>query len=142
MKKLNKGFTLIELMITVAIIGILASIAMPSYLEYIARSKRADAKVGLLGLQLAQEKYRANCVQYASGISSTMGCGFLGFNLIGSTTSPDDYYTLAITLANATAYSLTATPKSPHSDSKCGTFTINQSGDKTATGDDDYCWGK
>lgn len=132
MKGLNKGFTLIELMITVVIIGVLSSIAYPAYVEYVLRAKRADAKAGLLILQLAQEKFRANSPVYAATIDSARS----------STTSPGGHYTLAVDSADATNYSLTATPKSPHSDSKCGTFKIDQSGKKQSDGVDDYCWGK
>lgn len=131
MKAVNKGFSLIELMVTIAVIGILAAIAIPSYLEYVLRSRRADAKAALLSGQLAQEKWRANHTTYGSlaniGISST---------------SQDGYYTITVSGTSATAYSISAVPKSPHEDSKCGTLTINQSNNKTATGDDGYCWGK
>ncbi len=131
MKEFNKGFTLIELMITVAIIGILAAIVMPSYVEYVLRAKRADAKAALLSGQLAEEKWRANNTTYGSlaniGISST---------------SQDGYYTIAVSGTSATAYTISAAPKSPFTDSKCGTLTINESDVKIATGDNAYCWGK
>lgn len=140
----NKGFTLIELMIVVAVVGILASIAYPSYQESILKAKRGDAMAGLLNLQLIQEKYRVNCIQYADGIhASTRTCTTSGtHHLIASTTSPDSHYTLAITAGSASAYSLTATPI--HTDAKCGTFTITQNSSgvisKTTTGDNNYCW--
>lgn len=140
------GFTLIELMIVVAMIGILATIAYPSYTEYVARAKRADGKAGLLNLQLAQEKYRANCPQYATGIhATTLTCIAGGtHNLVASTSSSDGYYTLSITAGTATAYTLTATPT--FTDAKCGTLGINTSltNPKTKTGTDtvENCWGK
>jgi type IV pilus assembly protein PilE len=142
------GFTLIELMIVVAMIGILASIAYPSYTEYVIRAKRSDGKTGLLNLQLAQEKYRANCPQYATGIHATTPTCVTGgtHNLVSGTSSPDGYYTLAITAGNATFYTLTATPT--FTDAKCGTLGINTDPDlsnpKTKTGTDtvENCWNK
>lgn len=138
------GFTLIELMIVVAVIGILAGIAYPAYSDYVLRAKRADGKAGLLNLQLAQEKYRANCPQYADGIhASTLTCASGGtHNLVSSTSSPNGKYTLAITAGSATSYTLTATPT--FTDAKCNVLGINQAGTKTKTGTDTVanCWGK
>jgi len=127
----NKGFTLIELMIVVAVIGILAGIAYPSYQDYILRAKRADAKVALLEVQLAQEKYRANNTTY--GTIADLGL---------SSTSPEDNYAIAITGNTATAYTATATPTGTHSDSTCNVLSINASDSKTASGDDEFCWNK
>ncbi len=136
-KTQNKGFTLIELMIVVAIIGILASIAYPSYQEYVLRARRGDAKATLLSVQLAQEKYRANNVSYGTLIN-------LGLSAGTTMISPDEYYNITIPAApTASAYSITATPKSPHADAKCATLVINQDGVKTATGTDAAnCWKK
>lgn len=138
------GFTLIELMIVVAIIGILASIAYPAYQEYVTRAKRADGKAGLLNLQLAQEKYRANCPQYADGIHATTFTCVAGgaHNLVGSTDSPDGKYTLTITAGSATSYTITATPT--FTDAKCNVLGINQAGTQTVTGTDSVanCWQK
>jgi len=130
----NNGFTLIELMIVVAVIGILASIAYPSYQEYVLRAKRGDAKAALLSVQLAEEKYRANNVSY--GTLAQLG--------LGAMVSSDGYYDITIpTTPTAAAYSITATPKSPHADAKCATLVIDQDGVKTAFGTDAAnCWKK
>lgn len=148
-KKPMAGFTLIEVMVTVAILAILAGMALPSYSEYVKKGRRADAKAGLLDLQTKQEKYRSNCIKYATGIASTMSCtaGVGGsYNLVGSTTSPDGNYTLSIVSAStnvvsasgtatvnaptATTYALRATRTSRQTNDKCGDYAVDQNGVK------------
>lgn len=147
----NKGFTLLELMIVVVVIGVLASIAYPSYQDYIYKGRRSDAKAGVLALQLAQEKYRANCALYASGIHASARTCVAGsttagdHDLVGSATSPDGNYNLSISGATATAYTVTATYTGVQTgDTKCKTLSINQDGIKTATDSSDaastVCW--
>ena len=130
-----RGFTLIELMIVVAIIGILAAIAVPAYKEYGRKARRADAKNALVALQLQQEKWRTNNTQY----SQTLGPPPNFLNWVR--TSSGGYYSLAITAASATAYNMTATPIGKQANDSCGTFAINQSGPNTATGyANATCW--
>jgi type IV pilus assembly protein PilE len=127
------GFTLLELMIVVAIIGILASIAYPAYTEYVKKAKRADGKAALLNAQLAQEKYRANHTAYGGAI------GDINVNAA----SADGYYTIAVASADATSYTMTATPTGSQTGDSCGTFAVNQAG-KLTTGSyaSADCWGK
>ncbi len=135
--KRSSGFTLMELMIVVTIIGILAAIAVPAYSEYVTQAKRSDGKAALLAAQIAQEKYRASNTTYATTIA-----------LAGITSpSPDGYYTIAISgTPDATTYTVTAAPLT-FTDAKCGTLGIThtQTTDtKTKTGTDSVanCWRK
>ncbi|MGR8929056.1 MAG: type IV pilin protein [Gammaproteobacteria bacterium] len=128
------GFTLIELMITVAIVAILAAIAYPSYTEYVMRGRRADAKAGLLSLQLAQEKYRTNCPRYAAGIDDdpiNYSCDAAApdYTLTHSTSSPDGHYTLSVVSASATTYKIKAARVNGglQANDKCGDFQIDTS---------------
>lgn len=122
MNKKSTGFTLIELMIVVVVVGILASIALPAYQDSVRRSRRADVLTKLLNIQLEEEKWRANNIKYAVTSAS-----------VGSPTST--YYDFAITAAT-NSYTITATPKSSSGQSKdkqsgvnCGVgLYIDQSG--------------
>ena len=116
MRKNYKGFTLIEVMIVVAIIGILATIAYPSYIDSVRKSKRSDAKTALIDLRIAQEKLRANCPFYAQVLlnagaagatcGANSGATDLGYS---STSSPQGYYTIAISAGTASGVAYTAT---------------------------------
>jgi len=148
----NKGFTLIELMIVLAIIAIIATIAIPAYQDYITQARRADAKSGLLSLQLAQEKLRANCAFYAQNIGANNVCGVdsAGTTVAASITSPDAIYDLVIDAATNITYTLRASPivggAQRAQDNECADFSINESGVTLVSGDwiasPERCWGR
>jgi type IV pilus assembly protein PilE len=139
-----QGVTLIELVIVVVIIGILASIAVPTYSQYVLRSHRVEAKSALMKLAAAQEQYYVQNNTYATAAKlSTAPPGGLGI----PATTENGWYTIAIADgASTAAYSATATAAGSQTrDTKCASFTINQLGQKTATnsgGSDatDECW--
>lgn len=130
MKAPAKGMSLLELMIAVAIVAILASIAIPSYSAYVRRSQRSDATSALLRLAAAQEKFYLQNNTYTNDES-----------LLGGASSEHGWYTLEVTAADATSFSVTATPVSggaQASDSHCSSFSIDHTGDRDATNTD--CW--
>ncbi|MFD1892661.1 type IV pilin protein [Ottowia beijingensis] len=133
MTKRQRGFTLIELMITVAVIGILAAIAYPSYAEYVRRGHRAEARAGML--QAAQWMERA---------ATATGTYPLTANFPDSLKKvPADRYDISLT-SDGTTYTLTGTPKNSQAGDKCGNYTLTNAGVRgvsgTATVQD--CWGK
>lgn len=137
-----RGFTLIELMIVVAVVGILSAIAYPSYTEYVRRGHRADARAGLLQAQQWLERAAT-----ATGVYPTTLPAALTWSGDAS-----KRYTIGFAAGNTNAaYTLTATPKNPgpQAGDKCGTYTLSNTGlrganGKTAgqSGYDTDCWGK
>lgn len=109
----QRGFTLLELMIVVAVIAILASLAYPSYLDSVRKSRRADGMAALLNVQLAQQKLRANCRFFAGALDATEACGASAgaSTIVASATSQDGWYAITVANASATGYTATATPQ-------------------------------
>ncbi len=130
MKKYIKGFTLVELMIVVAIVGIIASIAYPSYDEYITRSKRGDAMSALMLASQAMERYRSN-PPYSYDVPALSDIFATQVPVEGGTA----YYTLSLT-SDANSYTLTATPTGSMSGKKV--LTLTNTGARTWGGDS--CW--
>ena len=129
-RKLQTGFTLVELIIVVAIISILASIAIPAYNGYVETSKRSDAQASLMALAIAQEKYRASNPTYTTVITDLNGV---------SSASESGYYTLAVTAASGATFTATATPDGwTDSNGNCSPMSINQDGPSGTLS----CWGR
>lgn len=129
--KKNKGFTLIEVMIVVAIVAILASIALPSYSNYIKKSRASNAGADLVSLGAALENIYQRTLTYPVAAAGTSADTFLQTNagpLWKPSESANFSYTLEVT---ATTYKLTATGKS--NSSGCN-LTLNQANVRTISG--------
>lgn len=109
----QSGFTLIELMIVVAVVAVLLLVALPAYQDSVRKARRADGTGALLGLQLAQEKFRANCRFYAGEVANADVCGTnaASSDIKYPNTSNEGYYNIAIdpNSVSGNSYTLTAT---------------------------------
>lgn len=128
-KPLNRGFTMIELMVVLAIMAIITLVAYPSYQESMRKTRRSDGIAAALALQVAQEKFRANCTVYASAFGTDNVCTPLTmppvFEVQASSLSPEGFYTLAISGATGNAYVITATPQGAQAaDTACNPMVI------------------
>ncbi|MFI3188898.1 MAG: type IV pilin protein [Methylococcales bacterium] len=149
MKTRIRGFSLIELMIAVSIIGILARIAIPSYSSYIAKGKRADAQGALVSLANAMEQWNIEKGDYLGAAGTTASPTNTGSPAIFSATVPigggTATYNLTISAATATSYTLTATRTGSQANDKCGNLTLTNTGVKGVTSattgyDATTCW--
>lgn len=131
----QRAFTLIELMITVAIVGILASIAYPSYQDSVMKSRRADAKGVLLGLANAMERHLTETNSYLGAAGTQATPANTGTPWIYSVPAETlKFYGITINAATANTYTLRATPGDPQANDKCGSLTVTQTGVKGITG--------
>ena len=127
MKKI-KGFTLIELMITIAVVGILAAVAYPSYQDYVRKGRRVDAKTALMDAAQGMERYYTENMTYGTGTPSLVGTVFSAVSLSGD-------YTLSFVSQSTNAFKVKAVPSSARqTGDKCGTYTLDSTGAKDVTG--------
>lgn len=129
----QRGVTLIELIVVVIIVGILASVAIPSYRAYVLRSQRADAKDALLALATAQEKHYLQCNTYAIAIDTATDCAAGELNHPDA--SKNGWYDLAIVAGDATGFAISATAAaggSQFQDTACRSFQVTDRGVRTA----------
>jgi len=150
------GFTLMELLITVVILGILVGIGYPQYTRYITETRRSDATINLTRIAALQEKFFTECGRYTANFNGTIfdpnpvnRCTGLGVApTAASFTTSDGYYTLTIpillpgpapaAIPGGGGYTLSAAPAGAQlgDAAKCTTFTITNTGVKAATGTD------
>jgi type IV pilus assembly protein PilE len=126
-----RGFTLIELMITVAIVAILAAVALPSYQSYVMRSKRADAKNALLDLATREERYFSINNAYTND-PVALGYGAGATFPIQVLISGSNNYELSLPTQTATTFTARATPKgSQLKDTTCYGYQLTQQGTRS-----------
>lgn len=135
----SQGFTLIELMLVIAVLGIIAAIAYPSFIGQLQKARRSDAKQALYDVAAKLEQYYADNKGYPVAADMTD----LGY-ATATFTSLEGYYTISFNGAStAIAYSIQAAPIGAQAaDTECGTFRLNQLGVKSVTGSlpVDRCW--
>lgn len=137
-----KGFTLMEVMITMAILAILAAIAIPNYTAYIQRGYRADAKAAILQVAQWEERFRTETNNYTAAIPAGMAV---------VPPSGTQRYAVAVAVA-AGQFTVTATAMGPQAADECGNFSLNQLGVRAViiggtvygagTNEFDRCWGR
>ena len=136
------GFTLIEVVIVIVIVGILASIALPAYQDSLRKGRRADAKVGLMDAANRQDRFMLDRGTYTDDMTE------LGFGADPLITE-EEFYSIDLEAPDpncpiGTCYTLVATPVAggiQTEDTRCTSFTLKSTGVKTATGPSgDKCW--
>lgn len=144
-KRSHAGFTLIELVIVMLIVGILTSIALPAYTQYVTKSRRAAGEACLAIYASYMERFYSTNMAYNQD-SSGAALTTLPSQDCASTANTGQYYQYSIGSSTSSTYQLLATPKAGSSqaknDKKCATLKLDQSGqrDKTGTGSVTDCW--
>lgn len=140
----SKGFTLMELMVVIAIVGVLAATAFPSYNNYIIKSKRAVARGVVMDLVNRQEQYFANNKSYSSALSGLGGLPDPYYiNGSGEQVSSNGVYQITVEVSGSApyfAYTLKAAPVSGSTQASdaCGTLSLTSEGLRSA--DTSNCW--
>jgi type IV pilus assembly protein PilE len=148
MRKRVRGFTLIELVIAMAIVALLAAIALPSYRKQMQKSNRAVAKTVLTQVISRQEAFFADRKVYSTTMAG-LNYGVDGADKVyvgkdgslAAATSTDAIYSVNFSASSATAFTVQALPLNTQSDDTCGTLTITSLGVKSQSGSlGALCW--
>jgi type IV pilus assembly protein PilE len=136
-----QGFTLIEVMIVVLIVGVLAAIAWPQYTQYVLDSNRSTCAAKLVELSNHMERYFTENQSYRDSSNNAPDVT----DFLSSDSCPPDSsspaYDLSIATASDTEYTLTATAQGRQTNDDCGNLTLDETGDKGATGGTvTQCW--
>lgn len=137
MKGRTRGFTLVELMIAVAVIAVLAAIALPSYQNYMFRARRADGREMLQRIASAQERFYTNRMRYTADLTTAAGLN------LGTATSEAGHYAVAVNVAaDGQSFTLTAAPQGIQAPDACANLTVNNVGARGYSGSDSNgsCW--
>ncbi len=138
----HSGFTLIEVLIAVIIVGVLLAVALPSFMDSMRKGRRSEAFAAMAALQQAQERFRSSNTAYSTALPSG----------IASPTGPAGYYTLSVVSASATGYEILAdgTGSTQVNDGNCSRLGIRveggsvqyASGSSLAYADTNPCWSR
>ena len=144
-----RGFTLMELVVAMVIIGILAAIAIPQYTEYVSRSRRAEAQAFLLEVAARQQHFLVDRRQYNAFNSGVLNNveekttdGGLGMRRPANMAP---YYDVTSTVDNTTnppTFTISAAPKGAQSGERCGTMTVDQAGERRTSTNATGCWSR
>ncbi len=144
MLRQNKGFSLIELMIVVAVVGVLAAVAYPSYQSSVRKSNRQVVKTVLLEVLGRQEQYFVNMKSYATDLTN-LNYPANGFYVNNEGTpqaaSSGSTYLIQLSAAAATSYTVQAVPQNIQTaDTGCGSLSITDTGTRSVSGSSTDCW--
>src|SRR3990167_1684494 len=130
-----KGFSLIEVIITLAIISILAAISLPSYFQYLSRANRLHAESVLSQLSVSLENYLIDNQTYEGASIAQLPVDISNLR---------SHYEMHLTIADATHYTLAAAPihRQKENDTACGTLSVNETGERMISGSASLedCW--
>lgn len=136
----RKGFTLVELLVALAVFAILTAIAYPMYQEQVRKSRRAAVKGSMLQVSQFMERYYTENMRYsdAGGNSLSMDDVY-NASFLDDAAQVEKYYDLTI-ISDATGYTIQAVPETGQDEDKCETLNLSSTGNRTSSSSHDNCW--